>query len=453
MTEDTLKLATRIVETRDGDIPDDVRHEAVRLMLNISGCMVHGACNEEIRRLAAGLDVERTGSGSSAALPADPMTLAFFLGASSSISAWDDGHLDSLVHPSGPAVVAAIVLGRRLGAAGEKLISAIALGVETTCRVANAMTLGGKSTGLGWSLTGLTGGIGAAVTAAKMFELDARQTAAAIGMAASQSGGLRATHGTGATALLTGNGAQLGLRAAMLARSGYSGPLDVFEHKFGFLSMFSPPSNAAALVEGFGADYHIRRIVHKIHPCGIVLYPSIEAAEILREEKNIDHSCIEKVEVSVSDEAWRICDRPLPTNEMERQLSAQYWLGRILAEPLANLPQTDEAAGMSTIKDLALRVQVAADASLRNDESRVTISMRDGAVFQKKCIGLRGGPDRPLSDADVVHKFRAQVHGKVDGADADRFIEDILNIDSAPKCSNVLDRIVNITLSIIDIPI
>lgn len=450
MTEETLKLATRIVGTRDADIPGDVRHEAVRLLMNISGCMVHGAGNEEIRSLAAGLDVERAGSGRPAILPTDPMTLAFFFGAASSIAAWDDGHPDALVHPSGPAVVAAIVLGRRLGIAGEKLIGAIALGVEATCRIANAMTPGGKSTGLGWSLTGLTGGIGAAVAAAKMFELDESQTAAAIGIAASQSGGLRATHGTGATALLTGNGAQLGLRAAMLARSGYSGPLDIFEHKFGFLSMFSPPSDAATLADGFGADYHIRRIVHKTHPCGILLYSAIEAAEILRKENNIDHSYIEKVEVLVGDEVWRICDRPRPTNEMERQISAQYWIGRTLAGPHAGPLQTEEAASVSTIEGLALRVQVAADPSLRNDESRVTVSMRGGVVLQKECGGLRGGPDRPLSDADVERKFRAQVHGKIDEADMEKFIEDVWIIDSVSECNETLDHIVNMTSSAIN---
>ena len=76
----------------------------------------------------------------------------------------------------------------------------------------------------GWHITATCGIFGAAAACARLLGLDARQTAWALGHAATQSAGLVESLGSMSKSLGVGNAAKSGLAAALFAEGGFTGP-------------------------------------------------------------------------------------------------------------------------------------------------------------------------------------------------------------------------------------
>ena len=65
-----------------------------------------------------------------------------------------------------------------------------------------------------------------------------------------------------------GAAAQVGVNAALLARQGFEGPLDIFEGEAGFWRMFGADGcDAGRLTEGLGHLYEIREVGFKPYSC------------------------------------------------------------------------------------------------------------------------------------------------------------------------------------------
>ncbi len=107
----------------------------------------------------------------------------------SSIHAFDDTHEQAVVHPSGPVAAAVLAMSERRLIAGAQFLLAFALGVETICRLSKAISVPPAKGVFAWSQTGVTAGIGAAVAAGKLLDLDPIRMRHAVGIALSQASG------------------------------------------------------------------------------------------------------------------------------------------------------------------------------------------------------------------------------------------------------------------------
>src|SRR5690606_35247213 len=94
---------------------------------------------------------------------------------------------------------------------------------------------------------------GAAVAAAKLLGLDARQVAHTLAIAASSASGIRVNFGSMTKPLHVGRAAQNGMVAAQLAAQGFTGGDNALDPPWGFFAAFSHGG-------GFDAD----RIVGKL---------------------------------------------------------------------------------------------------------------------------------------------------------------------------------------------
>ena len=74
------------------------------------------------------------------------------------------------------------------------MIDALVLGIDVACRIGNIVYPDHYDRG--WHITGSTGMLGAAAGCARLLKLDAKKTAMALGIAASQPVGLREQFGT-----------------------------------------------------------------------------------------------------------------------------------------------------------------------------------------------------------------------------------------------------------------
>ena len=97
---------------------------------------------------------------------------------------YDDTHLESVVHISASVVTTALTIGEAIKALGEEVLTAIVASAEVGCRIGSVAP---KAFHLqGFHATAVVGTFAAAAKAAKLFGLNANQTANALGIAGSQ---------------------------------------------------------------------------------------------------------------------------------------------------------------------------------------------------------------------------------------------------------------------------
>ena len=111
--EITRTLARFVVSHNAADIPQNVRHEAARSFLNWLGCAIGGSRHETVERALAALapfsgPPEATVLGRGNRL--DIMHAALMNGITSHTFDFDDTHLKTVIHPSGPVASAILAL-------------------------------------------------------------------------------------------------------------------------------------------------------------------------------------------------------------------------------------------------------------------------------------------------------------------------------------------------------
>ncbi|MBM3344871.1 MAG: MmgE/PrpD family protein, partial [Betaproteobacteria bacterium] len=177
----TQTLAHYVVEATITDIPDALRHQARRALLNWLGCAIGTARHETVERALAAV-APFAGAAQAALLGRgerlDILNAALLNGISSHVLDFDDTH-EQAVHPSAPVYPALLALGEWRGVSGADFLHAFILGVEVECRV--ALSVVPQHYDVGWHVTGTAGVFGAAAAAGKLLKLNARQMTWALG--------------------------------------------------------------------------------------------------------------------------------------------------------------------------------------------------------------------------------------------------------------------------------
>ena len=138
----THTLARYVVNSRFADLPEGVRHEGRRALLNWLGCALGGCGEVSVQRLC---DALRPFFGPAQATlvglgeRCDVVHAAMVNAQASNILDYDDTHLATVIHPSVPVASAVLPLAERLQASGADLLHAFILGVEVECRIGNAI--------------------------------------------------------------------------------------------------------------------------------------------------------------------------------------------------------------------------------------------------------------------------------------------------------------------------
>ncbi len=406
----TTDIAAYAATTRHADLPEPIRREARRSLFNILGCTLGGAHH-------SGVDSVERALGSFTGAPvatligrgrkSDPLHAALVNCLASSVYSFDDTHEQAVVHPSGPVAAAALALSEVHQVSGQDLLAAFALGVEITCRLCKALTVPPAQGSMAWSGTGITGGIGAAVAAGRILGLDMPAMRAAIGIALSQAAGFRAMHGSLVTPLMPAQAAQTGLRAALLARAGFSASAAALEGRYGYLSVFSDEPDLDALTGALGDRWEILRNTYKPYPCGIVIHPIIDACLELRARPGVSADAIQAVDIQASAGAMALCNNRNPKDEMQAHVSLHHWTAVAFIRGTARIQDmdTDTAVHDPALMAFQDRVQATQDRGLGGDAAVVTVTLRDGGRQVCRIEHGIGSASRPMTDAHLEVKF------------------------------------------------
>jgi 2-methylcitrate dehydratase PrpD len=240
-TSITSDLAAWAESVTWSSLPLDVRQVTGCRLLDSMGLMLAGSDTDAGRAVSEyavslGGKREATLIGSGECLPAASVALVH--GTWAHVHDFDDTMPESVIHPTSPVAAAALAIGEAQGASPEEILTAIATGIEVTCRL--GVAAGRRFHHRGFHATGIAGPIGAALTASILTASGVDVAVSAMGLAASMSGGLLAflSDGSWSKRLHPGWAAHGGVTAAGLARHGFLGPAGVLEDRFGLYSAF-----------------------------------------------------------------------------------------------------------------------------------------------------------------------------------------------------------------------
>ena len=334
---------------------------------------------------------------------------------------FDDTFPDSVVHPGSMVVSAALAMGEAAGSAAEDIGCAILAGYEVAARL--GAVAGRRFHARGLHATAVVGPIAAAAAAARAARLGGTQTAWALGLAASMSGGLMAFQADGAWSkwLHVGWAAHGGITAAELAARNFRGPCTALD---------GPGNLYAALLAGEACDFSLLTrdlgtiwlgggARFKIYPCAHVIQPYIDAALKLRRAHGLRPDDIAEVRCPIAPWAVPIVCTPrapkvAPETELDAIASLPYMVAAGLIDGEVTLAALGDACRRrGDIRALAARVVHVEDASLgQGFDARIEIRCVDGRVESTSADAVVPEPQR------LFGKFVANAEARLGKAHA-----------------------------------
>ena len=437
--EVTKILAQFVVDSKYADIPEKVRHEATRSVLNWLGCAVGASRHEGIDIALAAL-AAFSGPPQASVLGRgerlDIMHAALLNGISSHMFDFDDTHLKTVIHPSGPVASALLALAEYRPMSGADFLHAFILGVEVECRIGNAVYPSHYD--VGWHITGTAGVFGAAAAVGRVLKLNVQQMTWALGIAATQSSGLREMFGTMCKPFHPGRAAQNGMTAAFLASKNFTSSERGIEAPRGFANVLATARNYDEITGKLGQTWEVALNTYKPFACGIVIHPIIDGCVQLRNEHRLKAGGIESIALKVHPLVLELTGKKTPQVGLEGKFSVFH----SAAVAIIHGEGGEDVYSDTCVRDpqvMALRdkVSAAVDKSVHEDAAYITIKLKDGRTLEKHVEHAIGSLARPMSDADLEAKFRKFAQGILSKAETDALIKLCWEIEKLKSAGDI----------------
>ena len=356
---------------------------------------------------------------------------------------FDDTHLGGVIHPTAaifPAVFAAAV---HAGASGAEMLVAYVAGVEAATRI--AAVAGGAFHAAGFHPTGVVNAFAGALAAGRVLGLTERELVHAQGIAlATASGSLEFLEdGAWTKRLHPGWAAQAGITAASLARQGFTGAARPYSGRFGLYNAYLG-HRAAGLdlgraAAGLGTVWELANTSIKPFPACHFTHACVDAALHLRADAAAGD--IVSIEALVPHQVIPVVCEPAtnkqrPANAYDAQFSVPFLVAAAWVRGRLTLAELEpDALADPAILALAARVGHSADPDSpfpRTYSGELAVRLRDGRTLRHREEVNRGAPDRPLLNADIVAKYRANAALSLSPAAAARIEGAVLSLAHHP---------------------
>ena len=433
-----MRLASFAARLRLEDIPETVRHEARRSLVNDYATAFDGSREPAIDitlRTMAPVSGPRTVTLIGRSEGGDAALAAFVNAMSANIFDFDDTHQATVLHPAAPVFAALFAQAESVPAPGADLLRAFVVGGEVECRIANAMSP--YHYARGWHITSTCGVFGAAAGVGTMLGLDAERMLHALGTAAVQSSGMVEALGTMAKSASVGGAARNGLLSARLAADGFDGPPAPLSGQRGYLRVHADQPRLEALTDGLGSQWEIATNTYKPYPGGIVLHPLIDAFLDLR-AGGLTLGDVAAVELAGHPLLRERTDRPDVTTGREGQVSAQHTVAIVLLRGRAGLDEFDDPAVAETLRAGRPTITFHDDATRKIESAGIVVHTRAGETLRRDVEAALGSEPNPLSDAQLEEKL-VELARRVDfKGDVQRLMAALWQIDTMKDAGAIM---------------
>lgn len=444
----TEKLCSFISQLSFDRLPAAAVHEVKRRLLDSYACSL-GAWEAAPPKIARQLAGEVTTSGGSATVwgtsyRTTPDLAAFANGVMTRYLDYNDTYLSlEPAHPSDniPALVA---VAQACGAHGRELIAAIVAAYEIQCRFCDAASIRAR----GWDHV-VYGAVSVAGAAGMLWGLSGESLAHAIALGANPNVAMRQvrvgqlSHWKGCS---FANAARNGVFAADLARRGMTGPADIFSGAMGFFKQVSGQMDPVFWT-GQGEPMILGTYI-KFWPAEYHSQSSIDAALQLRPKVG-DWTRIKKIDIDSFDAAVDIIgsepEKWHPTSRETADHSMPYCTAAALVDGDVTLATFDEQRiSDPKLHDLLQKVAIHRNAELTAGypdgiPNRVRVTMADGQTHELLVKYPRGHAKNPMTDEEVVGKFRRLAEGKLSTQRQGQVVSAIMALDKTDKLDKLME--------------
>ena len=432
----------RFVATASFDDLSEAQVTAAKAAISdVIGCIIAGAATETgaiVRRIAeaSSPDGVATVIGGRRSLSMQAAALAN--GTAAHALDYDDILWTEHGHPSATLLPVSLAVAESLGSSGRDVILAYAIGLEIDGKMGRHVNP--QHYEHGWHGTATVGVIGATAAAARLMGLTERQTAMALGIAASQACGVRRNFGTMTKPFHAGNAARGAVMAAELAREGFTSDLTAFEGDFGWAKTMNGRTvpQADTLQAKLGKPWELSEpgIVLKRYPACGGTHCALDAMIAIRKEQELRLEEIDKIVCDASPFAKKVLLYPRPTTGLEGKFSMEFSLAVAAIEGQAGLRQyTDAWVVDPRVTKLLERITFQSRADLAPEGSsdavpaEVTVHAR-GKTFSRKVMVPSGDSRSPMTTAERREKFLGCTDGQMAESAASRMFDDFERLET-----------------------
>jgi 2-methylcitrate dehydratase len=449
------KWAKFALKLKYKDIPSEALKEAKRFLLDSVGCAFSALNNKDtkaaynyVRDLGGKEQATVIGWGTKTNLPQATLINSLL------IRALDYNDIYWEQDPSHPSdiIPAALSTGEFMKKNGKEVLVGIVLAYELEMRLCLAAFPGIRE--IGWHHATLTQLV-SPVVAGKMLGLKEEEIVAAIGISGSSHftlGGVVAGHLTNMKNAADPLAVEAGVRAALLASKGFTGPVEVFEGKEGLFEVLGKVKwDKNILVKGLGETFLINQCGYKAFPTEALTHQPITAALEVMQENKLNLQEVKEVLVETTTRGADILSDPSkykPTTKETADHSLPYCIAVAVAKGNV-LPSDFEEYALRDplVWSLLDKIKVVANPEIdalfpKIKRAIVSIKTPHG-IYKKQEDFAKGQPERPLSEEELISKFKANSEKKISSSRMEDIIKATKELENIDEIGEYMKLLVN----------
>ncbi len=440
-----MAVATILAEAVCGvsydDLPEEVVQQAKRCIIDWFGVALGGSddpvvgiMRDYVQQIGGHNQATILGSG----VKTSVVNAALVNGAMSHVLDFDDTHQGSLVHPSSPLIPAILAVSEWKRRSGKQFICAYVAGYELEVKI--GALLNPRSIKAGWHPTSVFGRLGAAAGVGKLLDLNEKEMTHALGIAATQSAGLRKVFGSMSKSFHPGKAAADGLSSCLLAKKGFTSSESIFESDTGFLSVFSSNIHQEETLRiEIAAEFEILNNCFKPYAACLLAHPTIEAACNVRSKIEGRWEDIEEVLCQVSPLALDAAGKNRPRTGLEGKFSLYFCAALSLLKGQANQSQfTRGHVADPIIKKIMAKIDVQSNHEFSITQASIRVVLYDGTIHEHEVNRPKGYPDNPMTDEELEEKFMDLVFSWMGQKKAQRLFKRVQRLEDMKDVSEIV---------------
>ncbi len=445
----TETLAAFVDETTLSDVPSDAQEKAKEAITDLVGVAIYGSHHEVGDKITAFVETDA---------PGDTATM-FARGSASSTGAalangtyghavdYDDTFESIVIHPTSPVFSAALAAAEDADGTGEDVLTSYLIGIEIAYRTGHSTYPSHYENG--WHSTGTVGTFGATAAAASVMDLEPDEIEHAFGIAASMSSALKKNFGTMTKPLHSGHAAQMGVRSAKLASSGFTADTSVFSGEIGYGNVMTigDTYDPEELTAELGETWAVMDLGYKPYPSGVITHAAMEAFRDIVLQNDLEPENVDEIVVSLDDAASEMLHHENPETGLEAKFSIEFCLAAVLLEDDPGIHEfTDEFVTDSETREQTAKVERDFKENLfggnfANYAARVSAETTDGETYTAEMKHAPGHPTNPLSEERLRAKFDECTRDVLPDSEAEAAYEAIWALDEDGSLEQLVDAV------------
>lgn len=441
-----MSISTIIAEftAEPAEFTGEAMYLAKRSILDTFGAMITGVDTSAVKMALVSSEEGNCTLIGGAGEKLTPRDAAFVNGISGHELELDDTSSSNLGHPTAAVLPTVLAVAETEGIPGRRMTEAFLIATEVECKIGRIIAK--RLHERGWHCSSITGVLGAAAGAAYLLGLSKEQTINAIGIAASMASGVRENFGTLTKSVHIGKTAEDGLRAAILAKDGFTSSEIALEGKEGYIFEYSglrdDSGSFEKIMRTMGHDWDICApgFTIKRWPSCSSCHRPYDAFLDIASENEFTLSEVEKIEMGLSAASLRELITPDPKDGEEAKFSVGFQIGLYMAgipnvpsnytKEVIFRPEIQEAIKKSSMYEIDEYNHLPSEAG--NGPARVTVTLKDGRVFETIRNFPVGHLTDPISDDDLKKKFMNCTVPSLGEEKAGRLYEIIMDLENVP---------------------